>query len=586
MTLAIIDARPSKYIIIAAGAEVGGASAAQSAASAEIAQLARDAALAASNFIDGGIAAGEAATTTGQFFTVESPAGVLSYRIRTGGGSTEVASTPTQASVAAQFAPFAGRDVNTRYLNSSNADPTGVADSGAAFASIASAAGAGGKIVVAPGIYLVNQQINILDFQTWVMDGVTLKHTNDAINILSASGKEGWSILGRLKLQGTLTAVTNTPTNEKGLYIANCKRFRVEGVEARNFKGSGIHMDGIGSQFLRGDRGAFSDCSAVSCVYGIYVDVGPAAEYNTWSNINVSGCVTGVRMHAGNNTWVGGSIVDNKLNLELPGGGNNHGHGAFIGTNINHAGGAAFSGVPYGDLFNLVATDVGNGYTFVGCHFYENIIYLNECQGISILGGILDCPVYNDIGGNVFDGFNAIRDNFIPTGGTGFTLLSNDAGLSQMMVSGNYTKDGPHSLNQQSPVYVLAARSTGGQSAGSGAVIIFNSEAFDLRGAYNTATGIFTAPVQGTYEVIVNITATGTAATMGGGYIGVEVNSVADTYLAYGGATPAGDTVVGGGVAHVFCTVGQTIRITSSANGTSPVVAAGVSRLSIRLLGE
>lgn len=53
-------------------------------------------ALASSSFIDGGLAAGEAETEIGDFFAVEEPAGVISYRVRTVGGSTEIANSTSE----------------------------------------------------------------------------------------------------------------------------------------------------------------------------------------------------------------------------------------------------------------------------------------------------------------------------------------------------------------------------------------------------------------------------------------------------------------------------------------------------------
>lgn len=57
------------------------------------AQMAAASAVAIGNFVAGGLVAGEAATAVGKFFSVEHPAGVLSFRVRTPAGSSELGNT-------------------------------------------------------------------------------------------------------------------------------------------------------------------------------------------------------------------------------------------------------------------------------------------------------------------------------------------------------------------------------------------------------------------------------------------------------------------------------------------------------------
>jgi hypothetical protein len=107
MTAAIIDARGSQYVVVGAGASLAGTLAAQARASAQIAELARDAALAASAYYPD-VAAGEAATTTGQFFSTDDGAGSLIYYRRTGGGSVEIGRALTPAALALELAQDTG----------------------------------------------------------------------------------------------------------------------------------------------------------------------------------------------------------------------------------------------------------------------------------------------------------------------------------------------------------------------------------------------------------------------------------------------------------------------------------------------
>lgn len=92
-----IDAQTVQEQNAIVSAIAASASADTAEAAAITAQNAADAALALGNFIPGGLAAGEAATTTGELFVVEYPAGILSVRERTVGGSTEIAQFVGQA---------------------------------------------------------------------------------------------------------------------------------------------------------------------------------------------------------------------------------------------------------------------------------------------------------------------------------------------------------------------------------------------------------------------------------------------------------------------------------------------------------
>lgn len=451
----------------------------------------------------------------------------------------------------------------------------GVTDDSAAFNA---AAAASSDVFVPNGTYLINNAVNVLDNQTWVFEGCTLKHTDDTKIILRANGKTGFSLLGKCILLGTLT--TSGTAAETGLYITNGKRYRVEGVEARKFKGKGIWLDGSTAGSLRGDRGQFTDCAAYECTVGVQVDAGAGAEYNTWTNTNISGCVTGMAMAAGNNTVVGGSIVDNTNGIVLTAG-SNHCHGMFIGTNINH-----------NTTYNLQTTAVTNGHTFIGCHFYGNgsgsgAIFFDNSKGVVLNGGHLDCWVYNYSGAS--SGYNYIKNMYCPGSYGDVKRLNASSGIpAELIIQGC---DGPGaydsgvSINDPGPVYVSARRLAATTQAISGhTTLILPSVLLDRRSAYNSSTGEFTVPTgqAGQYRIVANLYFSGTAMSATDSYVEVLVNNGSPRlYL----LAPYSTTILTTTIAQdVPLSAADVIIIKASINGTSPVFGGSswTSNLSIQ----
>ena len=146
----------------------------------------------------------------------------------------------------------------------------GVTDDAAAFNAASAAAGVNGSVFVPAKTYNLNDPVNILNGQTWLFDGAILQHTDDTKIILRANAVSDWAILGSVILKGTLTVAATAA--ETGLYITDGKRYRVEGVQAKLFKGKGIWLDGTNAGALRGDRGQFTDCAAYESTVGIQID--------------------------------------------------------------------------------------------------------------------------------------------------------------------------------------------------------------------------------------------------------------------------------------------------------------------------
>lgn len=337
-------------------------------------------------------------------------------------------------------------------------------DSAAFIAAQAVAVASGSKCVRVPyGKYVIDATVALADGVTWIIDGASIRTTSDTVTIFSASAVNDWSILGGMTLLGTRTATADTA--QKGLYVENCDRYKVDGVCARNFKGIGFHLSGTDSVgTLRGDRGQFSNCSAFECTIGRQLDAGAGAEYTTWSNWNASGNDLADRVGAGNTVTVGGSIVDNIDGVQLVGGGN-HGHGIYSGVQINHNTG-----------YNLHGIDCINGFDFVGCHFYGNsmnsgtgAIWLDGCKGVSIRGGVIACWIYNDKG--TAGGFNEISDVYMPGDYGVVNLTDTDFGVGMrlMRIDGCYgagANNGGVWINNKRPYAVFAGTTTLEKSIG------------------------------------------------------------------------------------------------------------------------
>lgn len=312
-------------------------------------------------------------------------------------GTTQLASgAVTRAKLASALSKSIGISVFEYGATGDNVTNDGAAFEAAQTAAIA----AGSNLVIVPeGDYLINTQIDMAANVTWLMLGAKLRTSLDTMKIFSADTVDGWSILGRCELVGSLTTADEQP--QIGLYVEDCDRYLVEGISARLLKGKGFHLTGSASVGLyRGDRGQFIGCSAFECTVGRQLDAGAGAEYTTWTNWHAAGNILADRIGAGNTTTAGGAIVDNVDGVELLSG-SNHGHGIYSGVSINHNSG-----------YNIHGIGCLNGFTFNGCHIYENDVFLEQCAGIWFRGGIFDARVYND--GSASSGDNGVTDAFLP----------------------------------------------------------------------------------------------------------------------------------------------------------------------------
>lgn len=432
MTLAIIDARGSKFVVVAAGAELVGSLASQAEIFANSAAASAAAAQALVGPVYADTAAGLAATAPNGFFAVNA-SGIVTIYQDVAGVAVAQRTLPTSATLAANTgAGLIGSNDTSggslwttiagfiTYLRSSigssivgflqsgtgaiartsqakmrdflnvkdfGALLDGVTNDTAAFNLAAAAAGANGAIVVPYGATIINDSINILEGQTWLFMGTRITQTNNTKNHINADNVDNWAIQGNVRLVGTRTS-GYTDAGAIGLRIRNCVRYTVDGVQCINIEGAGFDVSSTTTTTFRGEAGSFSNSFAYDCAVGRRVSAGSHAEYTTWTGCNFAGNNIGVEDSAGNTSHIGGSISDNITTGVKLLGGANHAHGMFVGVNINHNG-----------SFNVHCIGVTNGHTFSACHLYEDDVFLDNCQGVNFEGGDFDVVnIYNYAG--------------------------------------------------------------------------------------------------------------------------------------------------------------------------------------------
>ena len=527
--------------------------------------------------------------------------------------------------------PWAGAVPETQdFLNQNTAwltdfgtpDRTGVVDSSAIFA-LANASGRS-SIRVPSGVYKVSGNVIALQpGQSWEFDDVVLNWSGAGTQkCISCINVNDWAITGFLIINGTGMASGTL----RGVSVEGGNRFIVQNVHCQNIPGWGFKLETGGVAVNpRGDKGQFITCGGNLCWIGAETTGDSTTEYTTWANFQASGNGSwGIIDSTGNTVWNGGQCVDNVLGgFKVDGGSYANGaHGCVNGMNINHNGSD-----------NIQFLNVSQGYTVNACHIYGGAnngvgllqtgafyviltvgttdftligaasntvglgftatgpgsgsgtvlggyIHFNNSYGITILGGIIDAPVYSEGGSQD----NVISNNFIPVSGN-FNFI-NGANSKLVLCFNNYGLSGPHINNEIGFLYISAYRGGTSQSLVSGTPtnVIFNTLESDVRSNFNYSTGIFTCPVSGMYRVstTIQVTATGTPT----GNITLEMNNGADNDVMYGPfQTLSTGICIASVTADLYLAAGNTLRIIITATGTSPAVYLGKSKISIEYKG-
>jgi hypothetical protein len=140
-------------------------------------------------------------------------------------------------------------------------------------------------------------------------------------------------------------------------------------------------------------------------------------------------------------------------------------------------------------------------------------------------------------------------------------------------------------VNSPIALLVAASRTTAYTPASTYATLAYNSTTVNVGNAYNTTTGIFTAPATGLYQIIVSNTYTVANSVNNRLNVRITVNGSIETEVSgsltpYSGSTIAG-TIMGNTI--VQMTSGQTASISTGglSNTMTPSVSAGQHTLKI-----
>ncbi len=415
-----------------------------------------------------------------------------------------------------------------------------------------------GKCITLPtGTYLVNSTILMQSDSHLVSHGAVLQAARADMTIIAAWDKDNWSVTGRLTLKGTGKAQGWA----QGFKIANGSMFLVEDVLAIDIAGWGFLQEGGTYKEPRGDKGVFSNCMAKNCWIGREdrpntVSSNLVNEYCTWIGFHATGCQIGNVTSAGNNSFIGGKLVDNFDGLWLSGG-NNSTHGTMTGVQINH-----------NSNYNINIDRTTAGFLFSGCTIFGDsptvgVIRIVNSRGIQIVGCLMESSVYCDgAESNVLIQGCYNNGNF-PLNFAGFNA-------ENIYKVNNMTLGGPAAWNDQGFDYVnVFKNAVVNLTANTQTKVVFDSlQNYNLRRKYNLGTGIYTAPNRGVYRVMGSVKVGGTVTAA---YLTIKRNGVDAAY--------AGSTTVGGFAIMTFnvdldLNPGDTVEIFVTASGSSLTIAA------------
>lgn len=319
-------------------------------------------------------------------------------------------------------------------------------------------------------------------------------------DFIQAVGKKNFSVTGAAVYVGSRGGNPSFAA-ETFIKVDGGRGYTISGaLVATACRGHGfLFRSGATAGGVRGERGQITGCAAYACDTNLEIAAAQSAEYLTFSNFNACGGRIGIKDGGGNSIFNGGNCCDNtEINFWLVGDYNNHAHGIVDGMNVNH-----------GAVYNLRCDNVYNGHTFSNNHFFGNTlgsssgaIFLNNCKGIVIEGGVIDCWIYNFDGPQ--SGRNYVRNVDMPGGYGPVELLDQSSLRPKDLIVTNARGEGAYksgvSISDPSDFYFAGFRNAGAtQAVTSGVATVVRYPTVqsngDRRQAYDPVTGLLTIPL-------------------------------------------------------------------------------------------
>lgn len=404
---------------------------------------------------------------------------------------------------------------------------------------------------------------NVRERQRIHFDNAEILHATTTGITFSAIGVDEWAITGRSIVRGA----GNASGSAAALYVAGCNNYSVGGFNASQISGWHIKVEPGTYVPPYADTGRFIDCNADECYYSVETAPGTGAEFLSFVAYTSTRCTYAPVIAAGNCQFIGGFDVQNTNGFTLLGGANNA-HGEIVGRKFAH-----------NTNYNFKADGVTNGQVMAACSVYADSstagrIILNNSKGVDWFGGLLDATI-EATGTTDLCSFSKMR-----VAGSNAGLTGTAAAKVRISDCGTLSARA-WALNETAPVELV--RNTPAQSVSAGATtLIFTGEVSDPQGAHDVATGVFTAQRAGQYEIDTVLCVTA-ASGLVNGYAAIVLNNSAD--IAYVPILAISGTIaVGAASLRITLAAGDTIRLKMTITGTSPVLAANQSRLSIALV--
>jgi hypothetical protein len=307
----------------------------------------------------------------------------------------------------------------TIYRQSANTDVA----RGNALAAAFSASIMGDNIIIGNGNYSISATLALKGSQTIILQGANIKSTNNTISIFTVTDISNWQIKGSGLLTGAGPSSGGVYTDERGISILKssgvCSNWEITGLSFTNFRGCAIFSNATSGAYPYDKGGSIHNCNIYYNNFGIYfygMTNSNCPHYNIISDNHLHDNINyAVTLWGGNVMVLGNTMTSNKGGIYLAVG-YNHAHGIISNNEINH-------NTEYG----LWISKITFGETFVGNHIIANDvnIYLDECMGINILGGMIYSGLTTDIKMNgTIPGYNYITNVYSSMSGLNITATT------------------------------------------------------------------------------------------------------------------------------------------------------------------